>query len=161
MPRGSASVDVRAPAALVFDILHDYSLRLEWDTMLSAADLVGDATVAAAGVRSLCVGTWSSAFLPMETEYIVFRPGEVAAVRLTNRPLLFERFAASIRHTPLGTDGSRVTYTYSFRTRPRHLAMLVEPVVARCMAREVRARLLGLRDFVEHRASADGARASA
>ena len=30
------------------------------------------------GVRSLCVGTWQSLFLPLETEYIRFTPGKVA-----------------------------------------------------------------------------------
>jgi len=150
MPRGSASVEVNAPCGVVFDVLHDYSLRLKWDTMLSEARLLEPALVAAKGVRSLCVGTWRSAFIPMETEYISFRPGEVAAVRLTNQPPLFEHFAASIRHTVLDAGRSRVTYTYSFRTRPRVLSLLIEPVVARLMAREVRARLVALRNFVEH-----------
>ena len=157
MPRGSAYIDVRAPCDVVFDVLHDYSLRLQWDTMLSEARLVGAAPMAAKGVRSLCVGTWRSAYLPMETEYITFRPGKVAAVRLTNQPPLFERFAASIRHTALRGGTSRVTYTYSFRARPKRLALLVEPVVARMMAREVRSRLIALRDFIEHRLSFKGA----
>jgi len=147
MRRGSESIDVHAPCALVFDVLHDYSIRLEWDTMLSEARLLGTATAAGKGVRSLCVGTWRTGFMPMETEYIAFQRGEVAAVRLTNHPPIFERFAASIRHIPLGADSSRVTYTYSFRARPR----LLDPVVATMMAREVRARLAALRDFVERR----------
>ena len=151
MPRGSASIDVCAPSDVVFGVLHDYSLRLQWDTMLSEARLIGAAPAAAKGVRSLCVGTWRSAYLPMETEYITFRPGKVAAVRLTNHPPLIERFAASIRHTALRPGTSRVTYTYSFRARPKRFALLVEPVVARMMAREVRARLNALRDFIESR----------
>jgi hypothetical protein len=149
MPRGVASIDVHAPCDVVFDVLHDYALRLQWDTMLSEARLLGGASVAAKGVRSLCVGTWRGAFLAMETEYVTFERGVVAAVRLTNSPLLFARFAASIRHLALAGEGSRVTYTYSFRARPASLAMFVEPVVARMMQREVRTRLVALRDFVE------------
>ena len=108
---------------------------------------------AGVGVRTLCVGTWRTAFLPVETEYITFRRGEVAAVRLTSGSPLFEKFAASIRHTALSSGGSRVTYTYSFETRPRLVAALVEPIVGRRMARETRARLMALRDYVEQRVS--------
>jgi hypothetical protein len=159
MPRGSASIEIGAPCDEVFDVLHDYPLRLSWDTMLSEARLL-DAASAAEGVRSLCVGTWRSAYLRMETEYISFRRGEVAAVRLTNCPPIFERFAASIRHTPLADGRSRVTYTYSFRGRPRPLAAVVEAVIERLLAREVRARLAALRDFIEARASVRGASSS-
>jgi hypothetical protein len=155
MPKGSASIEIGAPCEVVFDVLHDYPLRLSWDTMLSEARLL-DAPSAAEGVRSLCVGNWRTGYLPMETEYVTFRRGEVAAVRLTNRPPVFERFAASIRHTPLAAGRSRVTYTYSFRCRPRRLALVLEPVVERMLAREVRARLAALRDFVERRTSSSG-----
>jgi len=149
MPRESLCIDVDASCDLVFDVLHDYALRLRWDPMLSEARLLGAAAQAAKGVRSLCVGTWRSAYLSIETEYITFRRGAVAAVRLTNHPPLFERFAASIRHTALDGGASRVTYTYSFRVRPRHLASFIEPIVGRMMARETRARLIALRNFIE------------
>jgi len=153
MPRASDCIDVNASCDSVFDLLHDYELRLRWDTMLSDARLIGSATRAAKGVRSLCVGTWRSAYLPMETEYVTFVRGKVAAVRLTNHPPLFDRFAATIRHSALATGGSRITYIYSFRARPRPLAKFVEPVIARMLAREVRARLLALRNFVEQAAA--------
>jgi hypothetical protein len=149
MPRGSITVDVKAPCEVVFDVLHDYGERLRWDTMLSEARLVGDASRADVGVRSLCVGTWRTAYLPIETEYITFRRGEVAAVRLTNESPLFENFAASIRHLALPGGASRITYTYSFRTRARLVAAVVDAVVSRMMAHETRTRLLALRDYIE------------
>lgn len=148
MRKSSYSIDVNAPCDLAFDVIHDYGLRLRWDSMLSEARLLGGAEKAAVGVRSLCVGTWRSAYMPMETEYITFRRGEVAAVRLTNEPPLFERFAASIRHVAIAGGRSRITYAYSFQTRPRCCAALVEPFVARLMEREVRARLNALREFL-------------
>lgn len=79
--------------------------------MLSEARLLGGAVAAGVGVRSLCVGTWRSAYLPMETEYVSFERGRVAAVKLTNRPALFERFAATIKHEELPEGRSRVTVT--------------------------------------------------
>ncbi|MCL4303975.1 MAG: SRPBCC family protein, partial [Anaerolineae bacterium] len=85
VPRENISIEIDAPCAAVFDVIHDYGRRLEWDTMLREARLLGGATAAGIGVRSVCAGTWRSAFLALETEYIRFEPGRVAAVKLTNR----------------------------------------------------------------------------
>jgi hypothetical protein len=34
MPRESLSIEINAPCAAVFAVIHDYDRRLEWDTML-------------------------------------------------------------------------------------------------------------------------------
>jgi hypothetical protein len=149
MPRGSYSIEIGASCEAVFDLVHDYERRLEWDSMLSRASLLAGATAAQVGVRSLCVGTWKGGFLPLETEYVRFERGRVAAVKLTNRPPFFGRFAATIKHTALADDRSRTTYIYSFRARPRFLAPVLEPIMKRMLAREVRARLEALRKFLE------------
>jgi hypothetical protein len=151
MPRKSISIEIEAPCDAVFDAIHDYGRRLEWDSMLSQAKLLGGATAAGVGVRSLCVGTWRGAFLPLETEYIRFERGRAAAVKLTNRPAFFHRFAATIRHGPAGEGRSLTTYIYSFQARPRLLAPLLEPVMNVLLAREVRGRLQSLRAFVERK----------
>ena len=39
MRRGQVSAVIPAPAGDVFDLIHDYSRRLEWDTLLRAAYL--------------------------------------------------------------------------------------------------------------------------
>ena len=149
MPTGSLSIEIAAPCEVVFDLVHDYDRRLEWDSMLSQALLLGGATAAAVGVRSRCVGTWKSGFLPMETEYVTYERGRVAAVRMTNRPAFFDRFAATIKHEPLGEARSRLTYIYSFGAKPRLLAPLLEPVMQRMLAREVRDRLRSLQQALE------------
>jgi hypothetical protein len=150
MPRDSCSIEIRATCEAVFDLVHDYERRLEWDSLLSEARLLNGATVAAVGVRSLCVGTWRGAFLPLETEYIRFHRGHVAAVKLTNRPMWFDHFAATIRHDPVGENGSRTTYIYSFQARPRLLAPLIEPIMKRLITREIHKRLQSLRNYLEH-----------
>jgi hypothetical protein len=148
VPRGSHSIEIEASCDAVFDLVHDYGRRLDWDSMLSRAILI-DATDPAVGVRSLCVGTWRSAFLPFETEYVRFEPGRIAAVKLTNRPMFFEAFAATIRHEVIGEGRSRIAYIYSFRSRPKFLAVLLEPVLSFMLSREVRRRLHCLRTFLE------------
>jgi hypothetical protein len=157
MPREAFSIEIEASCEAVFDAIHDYGRRLEWDSMLSEAKLLGGAAAAGVGVRSLCVGTWRGAFLPLETEYIRFEPGRAAAVKLTNRPAFFHTFAATIRHTPVGEARSRATYIYSFQARPRVLAPLLEPLMNVMLAREVRGRLRALRDFVQRRQPARAA----
>lgn len=148
MPRRTTTTEIDAPAADVFDLIHDYERRLDWDSMLSGAEILGDAGAAGVGVRTLCTGTWRGLWMPMETEYVQFVPGEVAAVKLTNRPPFFDRFAATIRHSDLQAGRSRVTYIYSFRARPRALAWLLEPIMDRLLSRETRARLVSLRDWI-------------
>jgi polyketide cyclase/dehydrase/lipid transport protein len=150
MPSGSHSIEIGASCEAVFDAVHDYEHRLDWDSMLSQARLLAGATAADVGVRSRCVGTWKGGFLAVETEYVTCRRGRVAAVKLTNRPAFFDSFAATIKHEPLGEARSRTTYIYSFRARPRVLAPLLEPVMQRMFAREVRNRLRSLRIFLEH-----------
>ena len=150
MPRHTLSVDVGVACETAFDLVHDYGRRLEWDTMLSAAHLLSGATTADVGVRSRCVGTWKSGFLPVETEYVQFVRGRVAAVKLTNHPPFFHSFAATIRHEPIGQASSRVTYIYSFQARPRSL----EPVIDALISCEVRARLNSLRHFLEQEVAA-------
>lgn len=149
MPRASVGVEIEAPCEAVFALVHDYERRLEWDSMLRSANLLGGATAAGVGVRTLCVGTWKSAFLAMETEYVSFDPGRVAAVKLTNRPPFFEQLGATIRHEPLGPGRSRTTYVYSFRARPQWLAPLLEPLMRAMITREIRARLDALRRYLE------------
>jgi hypothetical protein len=143
------TVEIDASCAAVFGLIHDYDRRLDWDTMLKEARLLGGASSAGIGVRSLCTGTWRSGFLALETEYIRFEPGRLAAVRLVNRPPFFENFAASIRHEAIDDGRSRTVYVYSFRSRPRLLAPLLEPVMDLLLQRETRNRLRSLRSYLE------------
>jgi hypothetical protein len=149
MRRASFSTEVHAEPEVVFDLIHDYDRRLQWDSMLSDARLVGGGAAAGVGIRSLCVGTWRTAYLPLETEYVSFERGRVAAVKLTNRPPFFDRFAATIRHQALAEGVSRVTYIYAFSARPRALALVLEPVMQRVLDGEIRQRLEALRAFYD------------
>src|SRR6516165_3483821 len=49
-------VDIDASCEEVFDAIHDYRIRLRWDTLLSKACIVDGSTEAGLGVRTLCVG---------------------------------------------------------------------------------------------------------
>ena len=130
-------------SAVVFDLLHDYSRRLEWDTLLREARFTGGHTVAKAGATTLCVGKPLLGIIGIETTYVTFARGVVAAVNMINRPPFFDSFAASIRHHDL-SEGSSVTYKLTFRARPRCLRWLLEPIMMIVLRHETKERLRAL-----------------
>jgi len=149
MPKAMQSIEIEASAEAVFDLIHDYDRRLEWDPLLRKAVILDGKSEAGKGVRTLCVGTWESGGIGVETEYISFARGRVAAVKLCNRPLFFDTFAATIQHKALSKERSVVSYIYSFRARPRLLRWILEPIMNLFFYRETKKRLLALRRFME------------
>ena len=149
MRRGSQWVEINASAREVFNLIHNYDRRLEWDSMLREARLLDGATVAQQGARSRCVGSWKCCWLPIESTYVSFVQGKVAAVKMDNRPLFFDEFAATIRHDDLGESKSKVTYVYRFKSKPRWLWFVLEPIMNFTLNREVKHRLEALKRFVE------------
>ena len=51
------SVDIQADCREVFDVIHDYGIRLRWDTLLSKASIIDGSAQAGVGVRTLCGGS--------------------------------------------------------------------------------------------------------
>jgi len=134
---------VPAGIAEAFDLIHDYPARLEWDTLLRRAETVDGATPAE-GVEAICSARWSLGGLTFRTRYVSFKRPQLAAVALVQRPPLFESWAASIRHRPLGDARSEVVYTLTFRCRPVALAPLIEPIALAAFRWETRRRLRAL-----------------
>jgi len=145
MPHGSVRNTIPAPSAEVFRLLHDYSRRLEWDTLLQQAHLCDNWTEAQLHATSVCTGRWYLGGIVVKTEYVAFNPPRVAAVKMLNRPAFFATFAATIRHHDLGNGASTVEYKYHFTARPAWLRWLLEPVMAAVFRWETRKRLNALR----------------
>lgn len=143
--RSEHAEELPASAQAAFDLVHDYRRRLQWDTLLREAYIQGGQPPGV-GAVAVCSGRWLVGGLCFRTVYVSFRRDEVAAVKLVNRPPFFERWAASIRHEPLGDDRSRIVYTLSFSARPRWLAWLLEPLISLAFRVETRRRLRALRD---------------
>lgn len=146
MPHGSVTVDVPAPRAAVFQLVHDYDRRLEWDTLLREARLDPGWPTAQLHATSVCTGRWFLGGFALKTEYISFKPPAAAAVKMLNRPPFFEAFAATIRHRDTA-GGSSVEYIYHFTARPRWLRWLLHPVMAAVFRWETRKRLRSLRRY--------------
>ncbi|MEM7313878.1 MAG: SRPBCC family protein [Planctomycetota bacterium] len=149
MPTGSSSIEIAASSSVVFDLIHDYDRRLEWDPFLRSAELLHGSTKAARGVTSRCAARYLAGGMAMKTEYVSFDRPRVAAVRLVRGPWCFASFAATIRHAEVSADHSRVAYNYNFSTYPSWLSFLLDPIIARVFHRETAARLKALKKFVE------------
>jgi len=149
MPKSQATIIINRSACDVFDLIHDYNRRLEWDTLLRKAELLGSASRAGIGVRSVCTGKWLVGGMAMETEYISFERGEVAAVKLVNRPAFFQSFAATLRHETIEPNQSKTTYIYNFHSKPKCLAWLLEPIMDFILLHEIKSRLKALKNFME------------
>ena len=145
MPHGSVIDTIPATSADVFRLLHDYPRRLEWDTLLEEARLCDGWTSAEPHARSVCTGRWYLGRIALNTEYVSFSPPRVAAVKMLNRPPLFEAFAASIRHQDLGDGSSSIEYKYRFTARPPWLRWLLHPLMAAVFRCETQKRLAALR----------------
>jgi len=144
-----ASIDIQAKPEEVFDLIHDYSRRLEWDTFLQEARLLDGAGRAGLGVKTRCTARNSFAGLAMETVYVSFDRPRVAAVKMTNGPAILEAFAASLRQTEVEPGVTRVTYRFNFSTRPRWLRTYLDRWAAALFLREIRQRLRALKRHLE------------
>lgn len=141
-------VDIATSPEAVFDLIHDYSRRLEWDPFLKHAALLDGAVSAGNGVHSLCVAKNRLGGMGMETVYVVFDRPRLAAVKMVRGPAMLQSFGASLRQDAIGSM-TRVTYKFTLETRPGWLRWLFTPVCKWVFARETNARLTKLKAFLE------------
>lgn len=154
MPHATVRAIMPATSEQVFALLHDYSRRLEWDTLLSEAYLLEGFPEAELGAVSVCRGRRSLGGFAMQTRYISFVPGRLAAVKLTAAAPFFVTFAASIRHQDRPDGSSQIEYQYHFTAKPRWLRWLLHPLMNRVLAYETRQRLKALAKYVAKQESA-------
>lgn len=129
--------------AEVFDLVHDYDRRLEWDTLLRAARLEGTDTPGE-GAVAVCTARRVLGGFSFRTRYVTFRRPELAAITLLDEAPLFARWAASIRHVPLPGGRSEATYTLTFTCRPEWARPIIEPLALIAFRYETRRRLRAL-----------------
>ena len=136
----------RDPAAL-FALSQDYSRRPEWDSYLSEAHLLGDASVPAIGVDSYCKNKSGSA---MVSRYVSYQPPLVAAVTMIKGPWILGRFSGSWRFERVCELRTRVVFTYNLQTRPAILRPIIELVVSNIYTRQMKTRLESFKHWAEH-----------
>lgn len=137
----SESIEIIAPAELIFDYTQDYSNRLKWDTFLTEAYLLDNVTQADKGVKAWCV---SRNGLGMETQYVWFNRPKVTAIKMTKGPYMFKEFAASWTFKEKSIGITTVTFMYSFTLRMPF--RLVSFFIKKVMQKNVRQRLVDLKN---------------
>ena len=142
------AIVIKSTPAALFRLSQDYDRRLEWDPFLRSAKLLGNAHQAGVGVRAVCVAKTGWA---METEYVSFNPPRTTAVKMTRGPWFLDRFSGSWHFDEVEPGHTSVSFRYNLQARPRWVAWLLMPIVARTFARDTRQRLEGLKDAVERR----------
>ena len=131
MPTGTASINIHASPEAIFDLIHDYDRRLEWDPFLREVRLWHGAEHAGPGVKSRCVARRLAGGLAMETVYVTFSRPAVVAVKMTRGPVFLRSFAASLRQESCDACTTRVTYCYHFQSRSGFLSRLIDPLILR------------------------------
>lgn len=149
MPKGTAKKIIPASAEEVFDLIHNYEKRLEWDPLLQKAYLEPEFKESQLGAISVCQGRPILGGFALRTEYVSFQRGKVAAVKLLNQPPFFETFAASINHQNLSDGNSEIIYTFNFTAKPKWLRFILHPIMSRIFGWETEKRLDSLKKFFE------------
>lgn len=148
MPTAEIRETIQASAEAVFELLHDYERRLEWDTLLQEAYLEPEFDEAKKGAISVCRGKWILGGFALRTEYVSFEKGKVAAVKLLNQPPFFETFAASIRHIPINNNSSEIIYKVNFTAKPRWLRFILNPLMRFIFVWETENRFAALKNYL-------------
>lgn len=148
--RLSETIEIVAKPEFVFDYTQDYNNRLKWDTFLTEAYLLDNVTHAGKGVKAWCV---SRNGLGMETRYISFNRPKVTAVKMTKGPYMFKEFAASWTFKEETIGITKVTFLYSLSLR--FPFSLLGYFVKRILQRNVKQRLVDLKNVVDEAAKAD------
>jgi ribosome-associated toxin RatA of RatAB toxin-antitoxin module len=142
-----ARVVIARPADALFWLSQDYERRLEWDSYLSEAYLIGSSRLATVGAESFCRSRGGSV---MVSRYISFEPPSHAAVEMIRGPWVLSKFGGTWRFRPQQNGSTEVRFIYNFTVRPAALQWMLEPLVGVLFRRDMRHRLEAFRRWAEN-----------
>lgn len=129
----------------VFDYTQDYSKRLEWDTFLRKANLLGGAKRADNGVKTYCEAKNG---IGLETEYVSFNRPKVTAIKMTKPSFMFRSFAGSWTYRELENKITEVVFLYSYELNfPFNI---VSFIITKVLRKNVKQRLIDLKTHMEN-----------
>jgi len=138
------SIIIERVPEVVFDFSQDYTKRLTWDTFLRKADLLFGAKEPAKGVKALCVAKNGSG---MVTEYVSFNRPKVTAIKMTDGPYMFKSFLGSWTFNEIPGGRTEVVFLYAYEFR--FPFSLISSVIKSKLQREVKKKLLDLKNNIE------------
>ena len=150
MSHVSVSLEMPAPACEVFDVLHDYEHRQEWDPAVSEARLTGGHLRPEPGAIRQSRTTLPLGMIALEEECVTVHPGELVALKMVNHPPLLDSYGSCTRHKDTPT-GSVATFSANFHTKPEWLRPVMEPLAAVYLKFEAKRHLRDLAEEVKRR----------
>ncbi|MDH4559259.1 hypothetical protein E8F11_29505 [Pseudomonas sp. BN417] len=148
MSRHKITLVMPAPATATFEAFHNHNVRLEWDTLLSKANVEGGSSHPYIGAVTFNQGRGWMRPLSMRTRFVNYQPGKVAAAVLVAPTGVFQEWSASMRHRDLDEGTSELIYTFSLKLRPRWFGKLIDSWVNRLFARATRKRFFALSEYL-------------
>ncbi|HSC81048.1 MAG TPA: SRPBCC family protein [Chitinolyticbacter sp.] len=142
MPIAEHHLQIRATPQAVFALAQDPARRRSWDPFTRELVYLDGASEPGPGVR-VGVRSWLGA--RMVVEYVAFRPGECAAIRMVTGPSLLQSFAGSWRFLPQPNGVTEVRFRYTLSARWPWLNHLVQHY----FRLETRRRLVALKHRME------------
>lgn len=128
----------------VFDYTQNYRFRLDWDTLLSQADLLDGVSTAHVGTKAHCVAHNGHS---MVTRYITFNRPERTAIEMIQGPYMFKSFHGCWVFKATSQKATEVSFLYSYQLRfPFNLVGLM---VNRVLRQHTKQRLASLKRNLE------------
>ncbi|UOY08958.1 SRPBCC family protein [Muricauda sp. SCSIO 64092] len=128
----------------VFDYTQNYRFRLDWDTLLSQADLLDGVSTANVGAKAHCVAHNGHS---MVTRYITFNRPERTAIEMIQGPYMFSSFHGCWVFKATSRKATEVSFLYSYQLRfPFNLVGLM---VNRVLRQHTKQRLASLKRNLE------------
>ncbi len=141
-------IEIKQNQADVFDLTQDYSKRLEWDTYLSEAYLLGGAKTADVGVDSLCKNKSGSIMI---SRYISFNRPNVAAVTLVKGPFILSRFSGAWNIKRIDDMKYLLIFTYHFELKGGFFGKILLPIVTYLFSKDMKKRLISIKSYIENK----------
>lgn len=142
-----------ASADVVFDAFHYHRWRQRWDSLVHATHVLDGAPCPFVGATSANTGGGLLRSLSMQTRFISYEPGKLAAATMCASSFPFASWSASMRHRAEAGGRSVMVYTYSFATRPAALRAVMEPVVKLAFDWQTRKRFRRMQQFLARHAA--------
>lgn len=116
------------------------SVRLRWDPFIRNQRFVDGASAPGKGVRTL---TRHRSGLSMISSYVSYNPPRNVGMVMERGPWFFANLAGGWRFEAESDGGTRASWRYNFRCRPRWLAPLAERIGRVVLGRDIERRIRG------------------
>ncbi|MFI8737516.1 SRPBCC family protein [Ectopseudomonas toyotomiensis] len=137
---------IKSPPAEVYKASQDYSVRYQWDPFPEKIGLLGGATEAGIGVKTLVI---AKSGLRMEVKFVQVDPPTTAAIIMTKGPAFIKSFGGSWVFKPLSQNSTKAKFRYSIKTKAWAIPPISEYIASLYFKKVVMARLIGLKTYCE------------